>query len=89
MEPERLLTCSKKFRHLSPSRIRWIQSTIFHLIFKIHSNIVTCFSDYRQGFDWEIGFIDHLQIVTTNNYYTIADFRIADHSTLSLSVYLH
>jgi hypothetical protein len=29
-------------------------------------------------------FIDHIQAVTTNNYYTIADFHTTNHSTLSL-----
>jgi hypothetical protein len=29
-------------------------------------------------------FIDRLQVVTTNNYYTLADFRTTNHSTLSL-----
>jgi hypothetical protein len=28
--------------------------------------------------------IDHLLIVTTNNYYTIADFHTLNNSTLSL-----
>jgi hypothetical protein len=28
-------------------------------------------------------FVDHLQVVTTNNYNTIADFHTTDHSTLS------
>jgi hypothetical protein len=28
-------------------------------------------------------FIDHSQVVTTNNYYIIADFHTTDHSTLS------
>jgi hypothetical protein len=32
-------------------------------------------SDYRRGFELYIGFIDHLQVVTTNNYNTIADFH--------------
>jgi hypothetical protein len=32
--------------------------------------IVTCFSDYRRGFRLVNKFIDHLQVVTTNNYYT-------------------
>jgi hypothetical protein len=31
-----------------------------------------------------IGYIDHLQVVTTNNCYTIADFHIPNYSTLSL-----
>jgi hypothetical protein len=29
-------------------------------------------SDYRRGFGLDIGFIDHLQAVTTDNYNTIA-----------------
>jgi hypothetical protein len=29
-------------------------------------------SDYRRGFVLHIGFIDRLQVVTTNNYNTIA-----------------
>jgi hypothetical protein len=29
-------------------------------------------------------FIDYLQVVTTNNYNTIADFHTTNHSTLSL-----
>jgi hypothetical protein len=32
-------------------------------------------SDYRRGFGLEFGFIDHLQVVTTNNYNTIANFH--------------
>jgi hypothetical protein len=35
-------------------------------------------------FGWVNKFIDHLQVVTTNNYYTIADFDTTNHSTLSL-----
>jgi hypothetical protein len=31
-----------------------------------------------------IGFIDHPQEVTTNNYNSTADFHITNHSTLSL-----
>jgi hypothetical protein len=31
-------------------------------------------------------FIDHLQVITTNNYNTIADFHTTNHSTLSLSL---
>jgi hypothetical protein len=44
-------------------------------------------SDYRR-YGFVIGFIDHFQVVTTNNYYTIADFHTTNHSTLSfLSIF--
>jgi hypothetical protein len=36
------------------------------------------------GFGLVHSFTDHLQVVTTNNYYTIADLLIPNHSTLSL-----
>jgi hypothetical protein len=45
----------------------------YHKVFKIKGmddnqiHIVTCMSDSRRGFGLEIGFIDHLQVVTTNN----------------------
>jgi hypothetical protein len=35
------------------------------------------------GFRLMNRFIDHLQVVITNTYNTIADFRITNHSTLS------
>jgi hypothetical protein len=38
-------------------------------------NIVTCYSDSQLGFVLDIGFINHLQVVTTNNYITIANFH--------------
>jgi hypothetical protein len=38
----------------------------------------------RRGMDRMIGFIDHLQVVTTNNYNSITDFHTTNHSTLSL-----
>jgi hypothetical protein len=49
-----------------------------------HYNIVTCFSDYRQGFGLVNRFIDHLQVVATNNYNSIANFNTTNHLTLSL-----
>jgi hypothetical protein len=33
-------------------------------------------SDYRRGFGLEIGFIDLLQVETTNNYNTSVNFHI-------------
>jgi hypothetical protein len=36
------------------------------------------------GFGLVIGFIDHIKVVTRNYYYTIVDFHITNHSTLSL-----
>jgi hypothetical protein len=41
------------------------------------------------GFRLVIGFIDHLQVITTNNYYTVTDFHTTNHSTLIFSVYFH
>jgi hypothetical protein len=41
------------------------------------------------GFGFIIGFIDHLQAVTTNNYNTIANFHTSKHFTRLFSVYLH
>jgi hypothetical protein len=38
-------------------------------------NTVTCMSDSRRGFGLDIGFLDHLQVVTTNNYTTNAGFH--------------
>jgi hypothetical protein len=29
----------------------------------------------QTGFGLDIGYIDHFQVVTTNNYYTVADFH--------------
>jgi hypothetical protein len=46
--------------------------------------IITCLSDYRRHLDSMIGFIDDVQVVTTNNYYTVSDFHITNHSALSL-----
>jgi hypothetical protein len=34
-----------------------------------------CVSDFRRGIGLEIGFIDHLQVVTSNNYNIIAIFH--------------
>jgi hypothetical protein len=38
-------------------------------------NILTCMSDCRRGFGLKVGFADYLQVVTTNNYNTIANFH--------------
>jgi hypothetical protein len=44
---------------------------------------VTCISDNIRGFGSDIGFIDHSQVVTTNNYNTIADFHTTAHKIKS------
>jgi hypothetical protein len=36
------------------------------------------------GFGLVIGFIDHIHVVTINNYYIIAESLTTNHSTLSL-----
>jgi hypothetical protein len=43
----------------------------------------------KTGFGLVIGFINHLRVVTTNNYYTITDLHTTKHSTLLSSIYLH
>jgi hypothetical protein len=39
----------------------------------------------KTGFGLVIGFINHLQVVTTINYHTVPEFHTTNHSTLSLS----
>jgi hypothetical protein len=48
-------------------------------------NIVTCISDYKRGLDLWIRVINHLHVVTTNNYNSIADFDTKNYSTLKSS----
>jgi hypothetical protein len=36
------------------------------------------------GFGLVIGFIDHVEVITTNKYNTVADFHTTDHFTLNL-----
>jgi hypothetical protein len=43
----------------------------------------------KTGFVLVIEFIDHLQVVTTNNSYTIAVYTIYNHYTLIFSDYFH
>jgi type IV secretory pathway TrbD component len=43
----------------------------------------------KTGFGLVIGFINHLQVVTTTKYNTITDFHTTNHSTLIFSVYFH
>jgi hypothetical protein len=50
---------------------------IYLLLFKNDCiYIVRCMSDSRRSFWLDIGFIDHLQVVTTNNSNTFADLQI-------------
>jgi hypothetical protein len=50
---------------------------MLHHTFNIMQGIVTCMSDYRRGFGFEIGFTDHFntRLVTTLNYSAIVDFH--------------
>jgi hypothetical protein len=53
------------------------------------NHIVTNMSDYRRGFELDIGYIDHLQVVTTNNYNTIVIFTLYKITLLSNPQCLH
>jgi hypothetical protein len=46
------------------------------VVFPLKMFIVGCYSDWRRFFGVEIGFIDHLQVVTTNYYFNIVNLRI-------------
>jgi hypothetical protein len=48
-----------------------LYATVLRLECLFHT--VTCLSDYRKGFRLLIGFIDHLQLLTTSNYSTLAN----------------
>jgi hypothetical protein len=49
---------------------------------KSQQTCITCIRDYM--FALKNRFIDHSHVVTTNNYYSTADFHAPNHSTLSL-----
>jgi hypothetical protein len=56
------------------------------LSFKFQTGVVSVItvkfsSDSQWDFGLEIGFIDHLQVITTNNYNTIANFHTLQIST--------
>jgi hypothetical protein len=79
------------FTHFSlpPWLITYRHNWLYHV--QIMEDNVTCLGD-RPGFGLVIWFINNLQVVTTNNYYTIADFHTTIHSTLifqSISTSLH
>jgi hypothetical protein len=47
------------------------------------------YSWLEKGLGSVIGFINHLQVVTTTKYNTVTDFHNTNHSTLIYSVYFH
>jgi hypothetical protein len=42
-------------------------------VWSTRQHIVACMCDSRRGFELDTGFVDHLQVVTTNNYSTVAN----------------
>jgi hypothetical protein len=44
-------------------------------------HILTCMCDCRRGFESEIGFTDHLQAVTANNYTTVPNLHTVQITT--------
>jgi hypothetical protein len=63
--------------------LRLLNEAIFHKII-LPRVLVTI-----AGFGLVIGFIIHLQIVTTSNHNIIAGFHFTNHSTQIFSVYFH
>jgi hypothetical protein len=55
---------------------RWCQSS---------DDTGTCLSDCRRRLDW---WIDHIQVVTANNYNTVADFHTKCSQSAFTSIYL-
>jgi hypothetical protein len=53
------------------------------------NNILSRVLATTTGFGLVIGFINHLQVVTTINYNIVPNFYTTKHSTLIFSVYLH
>jgi hypothetical protein len=49
----------------------------------VNMHTVTCITDYKMGFGLVNKFIDHLQVITMNNYNGIPDFHTTNHATLS------
>jgi hypothetical protein len=48
-------------------KIQFVIYECLTMTMSCHVNRVTCMCDYRRGFGLEIGFIDHLHVVTTND----------------------
>jgi hypothetical protein len=44
-----------------------------------------CYSDSQEGFGLDMGFIDHLQIVTTSNYDTLMELHTPNITVLQQS----
>jgi hypothetical protein len=70
---------------VAESQVLWIQADLRE---RAH-HIVICITVAKYGFGLVSGFIDHLKVVTANNYNTITDFHTMKHFMLLSSVYLH
>jgi hypothetical protein len=57
-----------------------------HSALKVHSQLILLsrITVIKTGFALVIGFINHLHVVTTINYYTITDVHTTNHSTINL-----
>jgi hypothetical protein len=74
---------SNMHMNLCPQSL-WLVQTETHR----KKNILSCVLVTKTGFGLVIGFIDYLQLVTTNSYYTVPDLHNLQ-SSRSISTYLH
>jgi hypothetical protein len=77
--------CASVYLHHPPINFWMAEKNLYEIPY----TYCHVYSWLKTGFGLAIGFIDHLQVVTTNKYNTVTDFHTTKHFTLIPSVYLH